>query len=160
MRRTLGPSFAALFLLLGSTAQPSGAQNLSGAPTIQSATGASGFMGAGLAQGTWVEIHGTNLATTTRPWSSVDFVNAIAPVSLDGVTVKVGGEPAFVAYISPTQVNVLLPSDLPVGQQSVVVANGVLASAPFPVVIRQTAPALWTPSSFNIGGTQYAGAVF
>jgi uncharacterized protein (TIGR03437 family) len=64
-----------------------------------------------IAQNTWVEIKGSNLAQNTRIWGGGDFVNNQMPTSLDGVSVTVNGKPAFVYYISPTQVNILTPLD-------------------------------------------------
>ena len=36
------------------------------------------------------------------------------PTSLDGVSVTIGGKPAYVSFISPGQLNVLAP-DVPAG---------------------------------------------
>jgi uncharacterized protein (TIGR03437 family) len=53
------------------------------------------------------------------------------PVQLDGVSVTMNGENAYVYYISPSQVNVLTPSDLAPGPVQVVVTSAGMASAPF-----------------------------
>ena len=62
------------------------------------------------APGSYLEIYGANLAESTRSWEASDFVNNIAPTSLDGVSVTVGGQRAFVNFVSPTQVNVQVPA--------------------------------------------------
>src|SRR5271168_4418788 len=64
-----------------------------------------------IAPNTWVEVKGLNLskAGDSRIWQGSDFVNGQLPVSLDGVSVTVGGKSAYVYYISPTQVNILTP---------------------------------------------------
>ena len=54
-----------------------------------------------VAPGTWMEIYGSDLAGTSRQWAYSDFVGGTAPTSLDGVRVVIGGQDAFVAYISP-----------------------------------------------------------
>ena len=73
-----------------------------------------------IAENTWVEIKGVNLAPAgvSSPdcapgycWQGPDFVNNQLPIALHGVSVMVNGQPAFVYYISPTQVNVLTPLD-------------------------------------------------
>ena len=66
-----------------------------------------------IAPNTWVEIKGSNLgpAGDSRIWQSADFVNGQMPTKLDGVSATVNGKPAFVYYISPTQVNVLTSPD-------------------------------------------------
>jgi len=95
-----------------------------GLPVITSATGASGFGNVGpTAPGSWIEIHGTNLAPDTRSWGPADFTPN-APVSLDGVGVSIGSQAAYVSYISPTQVNALVPSGLGLGSQPILVSNG------------------------------------
>jgi hypothetical protein len=53
------------------------------------------------APGSYVEIHGSNLAATTRQWAASDFTGSAAPTSLDGVSVSVGGAPAIAACLAP-----------------------------------------------------------
>src|SRR5207248_8666564 len=64
-------------------------------------------LSAAISPGTWVSIFGGNLSATTSPWRDADFVNGKLPTALDGVGVTINGKPAAVAYVSPTQVNVL-----------------------------------------------------
>lgn len=59
----------------------------------------------------WISIFGKNLAPDARLWRTQDFASNNLPASLDGVFVSVNGKPAFVSYISPTQLNVLAPDD-------------------------------------------------
>ena len=54
--------------------------------------------------GTYAEIYGSNLSLTTRGWATSDFTGShgtVAPTTLDGVSVQIGGQAAFVNYISP-----------------------------------------------------------
>ena len=78
---------------------------------VSAATSVAGPM----APNSWVTIYGTNLGVTTRAWTDSDFVNGRIPFSLDGVSVVLNlfGAPrlAYVGYVSPTQINFLLPSD-------------------------------------------------
>ncbi len=135
----------------------------SGIPSLQPGTviGASGF-GAftSTAPGSWIEIYGSSLAQDTRQWKASDFKGANAPTSLDGTFVTIGGQAAYVAYISPTQVNVQVPSNVGTGPQPVVLINGGGASAPYSINVNPTQPGLWAPPSFQIGGKAYAGALF
>ena len=59
--------------------------------------------------GSLIEIYGSNLATATRKWSGADFTGSKAPTALEGTSVTVNGKSAFVAFISPGQVNVQVP---------------------------------------------------
>ena len=62
----------------------------------------------GLASAGWITIFGTNLAPVTDDWTN-SIINGQLPTSLDGVTVTVGGQPAYLAYISSTQINAVAP---------------------------------------------------
>jgi uncharacterized protein (TIGR03437 family) len=110
--------------------------------------------------GSWIEIYGTNLASTTRSWADSDFDNLIAPTSLSGTSVTIGGQPAFVAYISPGQVNVQAPSNISAGVQQMTVTTVAGTSAPYPVTVASVEPGLLAQPSFNIGGKQYVVATF
>jgi len=79
--------------------------------------------------GSWVMIQGTNLAIDTRLWQASDFVQGNLPTELDGTSVTIDNVPAYVEYISPTQINVLAPADSKVGMVTVVVTNNGVASA-------------------------------
>ena len=81
---------------------------------------AAGFQ-PGIVANSWVTIKGTNLASTTGDWSN-SIVNGALPTSLDGVSVTMGGKPAYVYYISPGQLNVLAP-DIPAGPMTVTVTT-------------------------------------
>ena len=81
---------------------------------------------AGIASNTYITIKGTNLAPTKRSWAAADFgaSGKTLPTSLDGVTVTVNGEPAYITYISPVQINALTPTDLPVNQDRAAATSG------------------------------------
>ncbi len=113
-----------------------------------------------IAPGTWIEIHGTNLAGDTRAWNGGDFNGNTAPTSLDGTSVHIGAQAAFVEYISSTQVNALIPSTIGSGPQQLTVTNSSGESAPYQITVDTLQPGLLAPSPFNIGGKQYATAVF
>jgi uncharacterized protein (TIGR03437 family) len=128
-------------------------------PTITSIISASGFGGfSSVAPGSWVEIYGSNLAPDTRQWAGSDFSGNNAPTALDGVQVTIGGQKAFVEYISSTgQVNAQLPSNITAGGPlGVTVTNGTQTTAAFNVNVNSAEPGLLAPASFLIGGKQYA----
>jgi len=112
------------------------------------------------APGSWIEIYGSSLARNTRQWSAADFTGVNAPTSLDGTSVSIGGQAAVVAYISPTQVNAQVPSNVGPGPQQVRVTTAAGISAPFTLKLNTTQPGLWAPPSFQIGGKSYVGALF
>jgi uncharacterized protein (TIGR03437 family) len=92
-----------------------------GAANIPNITGAdAAFLGrADFSSNMYLDISGTNLSQTTRAWNITDFNGASAPVSIDGVSVSVNGEQAFIRYVSPTQVGIITPDDSATGTVSI-----------------------------------------
>lgn len=133
-----------------------------GAPPVITPGGvvsASAFGGfAAIAPGSWIEIYGSNLAPDTRGWGNSDFNNGVGPTSLDGVKVAIGGAPAFIDYISPGQIDALVPSNAPTGVQELTVTTANGASDGFGLTVNQTEPGLLAPFA-PIGGKQYVGAL-
>jgi uncharacterized protein (TIGR03437 family) len=129
-------------------------------PVISGAVSASAFGEfSSVAPGSWVEIYGKNLAPDTQGWTGADFTGNEAPTMLNGVSVSIGGQAAFVDYISPTQVNAQLPSNIATrGTLQLTVTNGGATSAPVDVTVNPTEPGLLAPASFKIGGKQYVVA--
>ncbi|HMC58434.1 MAG TPA: IPT/TIG domain-containing protein, partial [Candidatus Solibacter sp.] len=107
----------------------------------------------GVAPGSWLTITGTNLATLTADWGQT-ILNGKLPTTLGGVSVTVGSQPAFVAYISPGQINVQAP-DVGTGPVPVTVTNANGTSAAFTATVVAQAPAffLW-PNSQAIATRQ------
>ena len=118
-------------------------------------------VGAGveIAQNTWIEIKGTSLAAANLGpnglvWSAApEFASGRMPTQLGGVSVKVNGKPAYIYYVSATQVNVLTPLDSSLGSRNVQLTNGANASAPVSVNVRAVAPGF-----FSLGATRYIAA--
>jgi uncharacterized protein (TIGR03437 family) len=113
------------------------------APTITSVNTAGGF--SDIAQNDWIEIKGlfapSNVGPNGMTWSSApEFAIGKMPAQLSNVSVKVNGKPAYVYYISETQINVLTPLDATQGQVTIVVTNGTNFSAPFTKTLRAVAP--------------------
>ncbi len=113
-----------------------------------------------IAPGSWIEIYGSNFAGITRSWGGADFNGLNAPTVLDGTTVKIGGQSAFVDFISPGQVNVQVPSNVPLGSQPITITSVVGTSAPLSVTVNSVQPGLLATPLFNIGGRQYVVALF
>jgi uncharacterized protein (TIGR03437 family) len=103
----------------------------------------------------WVEIKGSNLAPSgdTRIWQTPDFANNQLPTNLDGVSVTVNGVPAYVYYISPTQVNILTPPNAISGSVAVQLTQNGVTSTNFAVQAQAQ-----SPSFFIFGGGPYIAA--
>jgi len=103
---------------------------------------------AGIAPNTFITIKGNNLAATKRSVVAADIANNVLPGTMDGVTVTINGQPAFLTYISPVQINLVTPADLPTsGNVTVVVSNNTLTSANVSVTAQVLAPALFLNGS-------------
>jgi uncharacterized protein (TIGR03437 family) len=113
-----------------------------------------------IAPGTWIEIYGTNLSTDRRSWGTTDFQGAQAPTTLDGTGVTIGGQAAFVDFISGGQVNAQVASNTPTGSQTLTVKTPAGTTSSYTVTVNSIEPGLLAPPSFNVGGVQYVGAVF
>lgn len=133
-----------------------------GAPAISpggviSASGFGGF--STIAPDTWIEIYGANLAADSRAWAAGDFQGLNAPTAIDRTTVTIGGQDAFIEYVSPGQVNAQVPSTTPTGTQPVIVGTAAGISPAFNVNVVAMQPAFYAPPQLSIGGNQYIGAL-
>ncbi len=94
----------------------------------------------GIAPNTFITIYGTNLSATSNSWTVTD---GILPTSVDGVSVSIGGLPAYVNYVSPTQINVLTPANLTDQFPVVTVTNSVGTSVGATVLSSEYMPAFF-----------------
>jgi uncharacterized protein (TIGR03437 family) len=124
-------------------------------PTISAVQNGASFL-PGFSQGSWITIKGTNLAGTTRIWTGADFAGPNLPTQLDGASVTVDGKPAYVYYISPTQLNVLAPADAAQGLVQVQATYAGLTSTLTSAVESDFSPALFM---FGPLGQKYVAAV-
>jgi uncharacterized protein (TIGR03437 family) len=140
-------------------------------PVIKSINSAGSYGGYSyFASGSWLEIKGANLANPADPrltaainpgqWTSSDFKGVNAPTVLDNISVSVNGKPAYIWYLSTTQLNVQAPEDTATGNVPITVNNCSTASAPFQFARRPLAPGLLAPPSFMVNSTQYMAATF
>jgi uncharacterized protein (TIGR03437 family) len=93
--------------------------------------------------------YGSYLSNSTADWTGL-IKNGQLPTSLDGVSVTMGGKPAFVYFVSPGQINVQAPATA-TGDVSVVVTNNGVSTAPVQVRFQDSAPAF-----FQWGASKYA----
>ncbi len=123
---------------------------LSASPVLN---GADFLASSGIAEYTWVSVFGSNMSSTTRSWQASDMPNGKLPTQLDGVSVTVDGKPAYISYISPTQVNALVAADFTLGPVQVSTVNQTLASGSTSATMQASSPA------FFISKSNYAAAL-
>jgi uncharacterized protein (TIGR03437 family) len=95
--------------------------------------------------GEWVSIYGANLAGSTANWTG-NF-----PQSLGGTSVTIDGKPAYLSFVSSTQINLQAPDDTAAGTVPVVVTTrGGTATAT--VTLAQFAPSFLLLDSKHVAG--------
>jgi uncharacterized protein (TIGR03437 family) len=90
-------------------------------------------------------LYGTNLASSTG--SAVDSGSGALPTLLAGVRVIVGGIFASLLYVSPTQVNFIMPASLLPGQTNIVLVRDFIATPTAQITLLDAAPALFAADS-------------
>ena len=123
-------------------------------PVINSVANGASF-GSGISSGGWATILGANLATITdaaKPGASS------LPAALDGVSVSIDGLPAPVYFVSPGQINVIVPDDTTNGGVNVQVTTRGVASNVVTADKENFSPALFLftpkyPAAVHADGT-------
>jgi len=116
-----------------------------------------GFGGSSaVAPGSWIEVHGSNLAGESRSWLLADFNGVVAPTSLELTSVTIGGQFAAIASISSSMLLVQVPSQVGTGPQPLVVTTGFPGTtSPFTVTVNALEPGVYAPPFLSVGGNQY-----
>jgi uncharacterized protein (TIGR03437 family) len=118
-------------------------------PQITSAGVVNGASGAaGTTPGAWVSIYGSNLASVTYAAQASDLSGSYLPARLQGVSVQIDGQAAYIDYVSPTQVNVLAPADSKTGAVSISVTNSAGMSNSVTVTQSAVLPGLFASSGY------------
>lgn len=78
---------------------------------------------AGVVAGSWTSIFGQRLASGTKDWTGLIASDGSFPTSIDGVSVSINGQPAFINFISANQINVQAPGLTATGPVSVTVTT-------------------------------------
>jgi uncharacterized protein (TIGR03437 family) len=112
-----------------------------GQPSVSGVLNAASFDTA-ISPGCWTAVMGSGLANTT---DSVDA--APLPFVLDGVLVTVNGVAAELLYVSPTQINLVVPAEIAVPENTLVpliVTSSGATSKPYSLRLLPYAPAVFT----------------
>lgn len=104
-----------------------------------------------LAPYTICSLYGTNLFLD----GSVAPGSSAIPTTLAGVTVLIGPIPAGILYLSPQQINLLIPNSLTPGAYFIRVVRDGLSSQPVPITLQEVSPGLF-PSSPGFAAAQHA----
>ena len=102
---------------------------------------AASFAPISVAPGSLVTIYGKNLSSATARANSAQY-----PSTLGGVSVLVSGIACPLLYVSPTQINFLVPGDLPPGRHLLTVG-----SASSDLIIANVSPGIFTLAANGTG---------
>jgi uncharacterized protein (TIGR03437 family) len=102
---------------------------------------AASFSPIAISPGSYATIRGANLSAVTALATSTAY-----PTSLGGISVTLSGEACPLVYLSPTQINFVVPSDVPVGRHLLSVG-----SATSDALVNGTSPGLFTLNSSGTG---------
>ncbi len=130
---------------------------VSGAPAYSAAgiVQAASQTATSLAPNTIATLYGANLSFTTRALGAADLVHGDLPLSLDGVTVYVNGIAANLFFVSPGQINFLVPYEITASTATVYVLRNATAGPAVRVSISNTAPAFFEWNG-NLAVAQHA----
>ena len=136
---------AVLALAASLCAQDSNAPNYTAAGIVNGAS-----FTPGLAPNTIVSLFGRNLSWETRGLQASDMIGGVMPTSMANVEVYFESWPAYLYYVSPLQINFLVPSELIPGTfQFWVVRQGTRGPI-VTVTLQSAAPAMFQTSSGTI----------
>lgn len=104
------------------------------------------------APNTFVTIYGQNLAYTTRALAASDISGGMLPTVLGstGVRVLINNIPANIYYVSPTQVNLLIPTSLIPGPVMLQLVVDSLAGPAIPIMLESAAPSLFQSDATTV----------
>jgi uncharacterized protein (TIGR03437 family) len=146
---------AALALAACLCAQDANAPNYTAAGIVNGASFAPG-----LAPNTIVSIFGTNLSWDTHALQTSDFTGGgVMPTTMGNVEVYFEGWPAYLYYVSPTQINFLVPSSLLPGAFQFWVDRQGTRGPIVTVTLQDAAPAMFQTSSGAVIATHLDGSL-
>ena len=107
-------------------------------PIVFSLTNGASFLANSLTPGAIATIFGDDLATANAQAQAVPL-----PTLLGATSVTINGIPAPLFFVSPEQINLQVPYEIPAGAASVAVDVGGLGSGGFPVDVSSVAPGVF-----------------
>lgn len=129
----------------------------SAASIANSAANVAGFY----APNSFLSIYGVNLSYVTKPIGPADIGSGQLPWVLPGTEVEVliNGIPGYIYYVSPGQVNVLIPESLIPGPATVQLENRSIYGPPVQIMLSAAAPALFQLDATTVLATHVDGWV-
>ena len=112
-----------------------------------------------LAPNTIAAVFGTNMSWDTVSLSADDISGGKLPTTLDNVSVYLEGWPAYLYYVSPTQINFLVPSVLLPGAFRIWITRQGMVGPLLEVTLQEAAPALFQTAAGAVIATHANGSL-
>lgn len=127
--------------------------------TTGSIVNAASYLPGALAPNTIATIFGTNLSFGTAAVSAATMHGDQLPFSMAGTTVYVDGTQSGLYYVSPTQINFLIPNVLHPGTITLQLARDGFSGPPVSITLQDTAPAIFQDTLGNAIATHLDGSL-
>lgn len=103
-----------------------------------------------LSPGSLATVYGTNFTSASPVSNQPPFPTAAGATSVNVVDLTGKSTPAPLLYVSPTQINFLVPAGTPTGATAVSVVNGGVTQSLQNIQINPVAPSLFTLNNFGL----------
>ncbi len=127
--------------------------------TSSSVVNAASYLPGGLAPNTIATVFGTNLSFGTTAVTEGTLNGGGLPMSMGGVTVYIDGGQCGLYYVSPTQINFLVPNHFDPANLYLVIGRDGLSGPFVPVTLNLTAPTLFVDKNGNAIVTHLDGSL-
>lgn len=125
-------------------------------PTVRQGVVDAASLRSTISPGSWATMFAATRSEVSRAWRSSDFRDGNLPLSLENLSVQVNGRPAALSFVSPAQVNFLVPPGISPGSATVELFREGARLARFEVINAPIQPALF---AYHAGGSYFAAAV-
>jgi len=140
----IGPSLGLNVAVAAPALNPTGSVYLSPTGVVNAASNAP--FTTGIAPGELITLYGSGLASGLQIASSIPF-----PSTLGDVQVNIGGLPAPIYYVSPTQISVIVPYAVTGTLTQIQVISNSTSSNTVTTLVNKTAPGIFTQNQSGIG---------
>lgn len=129
--------------------------------TSSSIVNAASFKAGPLAPNTIASLYGRDLAFGTRAVSNKDLIDDILPTTLQGTGVRllINGQLTFLYFVSPTQINFLVPPNLLPGPKQIQLVLDGRAAESVRIDLNSVSPALFLADPETALATRLDGSV-
>jgi uncharacterized protein (TIGR03437 family) len=153
--------FLLTLALLGTVADDAGCVANQPCYTAASIANSAANVAGYYAPNSFLSIYGVNLSYVTKPIGPSDIGSGQLPWALPGtdVAVLIDGIPGYIYYVSPGQVNVLVPLLLTPGPVTIQVENRSIYGPEVQITLAAAAPALFQSDATTVLATHGNGPV-